>query len=201
MISGQELADVLALGHELAGIEFKGAGDLHDKEFFAKIARACLGMSNRRDGGIVVIGVDDDDPRGSTGLSKDQAAAWTEHDNVADALHRYADPAIRFETAVLNLPSGGLAAVIEVNEFEDVPVLCRKDYPGTLVMGALYVRNVHKPQTTPFPTHEDMRRLLELAVEKGVRRFLEQAERAGLAPTRGPVSDAARFDDQLGDMA
>lgn len=200
MISDEELADIVALGHELAGIEFKGPGTRTDKAFFAKVARACLGMSNRRDGGIVVVGVDDKNPAGSAGLNEAQANEWLQYDKVADALHRYADSAIRFELERGSLRNGATVVMIDIKEFEDVPILCRKDYPDVLVAGALYLRNLHKPQTTPFPTHEDMRRLLELAVEKGVRRFLEQAERVGLEPSVR-LSDTAQYDDQLGDLA
>ncbi|MFI7541386.1 helix-turn-helix domain-containing protein [Actinoplanes sp. NPDC049599] len=202
MINSEDLADVILLGHELDSIEFKGPGDLSDKAFLAKVARACLGMSNRRDGGMVIIGVEDKNPSASVGLNESQIGDWLDFDNVADALHRYADPAIRFELAQRNLPGGAAVVVIEVIEFEEIPILCRRDYTGTLVTGALYVRNRHKPQTTPFPTHEDMRRLLDLATEKGVRRFLEQAERAGFAPpSASTTTDLGLYAEQLGGFA
>jgi predicted HTH transcriptional regulator len=202
VISDEDLAEFVLLGHELDGIEFKGAGGLGDKAFFAKVARACLGMSNRRNGGLVIVGVDDKNPSSSAGLNSSELSGWLNYDDVADALHRYADPAIRFELAQRRLSGEAAVVVIEVEEFEEVPVICRKDFPGTLVAGALYVRSRHKPQTTQFPTHEDMRRLLDLATEKSLRRFLEQAERAGFAPAdASPAKDVERYDKQLGDLA
>ena len=135
VISNEDLADVVLLGHELDSVEFKGVGNLSDKAFLAKVTRACLGMSNRRDGGTVIVGIEDKNPGASTGLSESQISDWLNYDNVADALHRYADPAIRFELAQRSLPGGAPVAVIEVAEFEEIPTLCRKDYSGVLVTG------------------------------------------------------------------
>lgn len=58
-MTDQEFAEMLALGHELTGIEFKGSGFASNRQLFAQVAKAVLGMANRRDGGRVVIGVAD----------------------------------------------------------------------------------------------------------------------------------------------
>jgi hypothetical protein len=50
-----------------------------------------------------------------------------------------------------------------------------------------------------------MRELLELAIDKGVRRFVERAQRAGLfqpaPPPPATRDDDARFGDQIKDLA
>lgn len=58
-MTNQEFASYLALNHELQGVEFKGPGPRSDKQLFAKVVRAVLGIANRRDGGLLIIGVDD----------------------------------------------------------------------------------------------------------------------------------------------
>ena len=93
--------------------------------------------------------------------------------------------------------------VIHVEEFADVPVLCKRAYDDVLRDGACYVRPRRKPETTDIPTYADMRDLLDLAIEKGVRRLLAQAQRAGLAvPPEITVvaTDQELFDEQLGDL-
>jgi len=90
-----------------------------------------------------------------------------------------------------------------VEEFSDVPVLCKRDYDDLLRAGACYVRPRRKPETTEIPTQADMRDLLDLATEKGVTRFLERAKGVGLfiSPTiETSTSDQDRFDEQLGDL-
>ena len=81
--------------------------------------------------------------------------------------------------------------VISVDEFRDVPILCKKDYydqnekgggKQVLTAGACYVRSTHKPETTNFPSQTELRDLLNLALEKGARRFLKIESSAGLYP-------------------
>lgn len=57
----EEFAQLLTLGHEMYGGEFKGPFDRTDKAAFAKILKAVLAMPNRRDGGKVIVGVDEVD--------------------------------------------------------------------------------------------------------------------------------------------
>ena len=95
----QQLHELISLGHEQSGVEFKGHGLRNEPNFFAKVALAMLGMSNRRDGGIIIIGVSEDKlgrpiPEG---LSKEEVASWT-YDDLADAIDKYADPSLSFRT-------------------------------------------------------------------------------------------------------
>ncbi len=59
MLTAEEIEQALSLGYERRGLELKGAGRCDDKHFFAKVARAALSLGNLRDGGHVVIGIDD----------------------------------------------------------------------------------------------------------------------------------------------
>lgn len=56
-MTDEEFIANLALDYEPPGIEFKGPGLASNKHLFAKVAKAVLGMVNRRDGGRVIIGV------------------------------------------------------------------------------------------------------------------------------------------------
>jgi len=47
---------------ELRGFELKGPGSREDAHFFAKVTRAALGLANLRDGGHVIVGIDEVDP-------------------------------------------------------------------------------------------------------------------------------------------
>jgi len=68
--------------------------------------------------------------------------------------------------------------------------------------GACYVRRRGRIETSELPTHVEMRDLLELATEKGIRRFLKQVHKAGLdiAGMRQVPDDAALFDKQRGEF-
>lgn len=62
-ISEQTLAEWIALGREQRGVEFKGPGPRSSKHLCGKVLRAMMAMANRRDGGFVVIGVDENGQR------------------------------------------------------------------------------------------------------------------------------------------
>jgi predicted HTH transcriptional regulator len=216
----QDFAALLALGHETRGIEFKGPGsrtDKKDKTFLAKVVRGVLGMANRRDGGRVIIGVEDNAgvliPKG---LDAVQLGSWKSYDDVAASINEYASPSVSFEKEFLHY-QGHDIVILHVTEFEDIPILCRKEYHSPAVQGApknqdrivlrqgaCYVRSRHKPETSEIPSEEEMRELLELAVDKGVIRFLERARRVGLLPADQPVlpqpTDQERFNEQLEDL-
>ncbi len=200
-MTSDELRQLLELGHEQSGVEFKGAHPRNDRVFGAKIVRAALGMANRRNGGLIVLGIDEL-PSGLSpvGLSNADAATWR-HDLLADLLAQHAEPPVNFTTEVVHL-DGKLFVVIGVAEFLDVPVLCRRAFAssdGTVILreGACYVRPRRKPETTEVPTYADMRDLLHLAVQKNVRRFVEAASATGASTVfSSELSDAAQFANQ-----
>lgn len=196
-MTDQEFAEILALAYERRGIEFKGPGSLKDKRLRAKVVRAMLGMTNRRDGGLVVIGVEDAGGKlKPVGLSVNDLSTW-KYDDVADAVGVYADPSVSFELEI-RAHQGLKFVVLEVREFEDVPVLCKRSFEDVLRQGACYVRSRRKPETSEIPTQEDMRDLLELATEKKLRGFAKLARAAGQALGGVSVpSDEALFEEQL----
>jgi predicted HTH transcriptional regulator len=195
-----EFEALLAPGHEQRGVEFKGPGRRSDRQFFARVARAVLGMANRRDGGVVVIGVEDKSGTlKPVGLSVPDLATW-KYDDIADSLAVYADPSVSFDLEIAEY-KGSHYVILSVDEFEDVPVLCNKPYPDTLRNGACYVRSRRKPETSEIPSQADMRDLIELATEKRLRRFVAQARAAGLDISGAALpTDEERFENQQGDL-
>ncbi len=194
-MTDEEFEEILALGHENSNVEFKGPGLLKDKHFCARVVKAILGMANRRDGGRVVIGVSDTSGiLDCIGLSEAEFASWR-FDDVSAVIATYADPYVRFDLFTHQVNNKKFV-VLQVYEFDDIPVLCKKKYEykkqdGTyeqvLREGALYVRTRRKPETTEIPSQTEMRDLLEIATEKGVKK----ANAAGLN-----LSEVAQTRDQ-----
>jgi predicted HTH transcriptional regulator len=123
-----ELRTAITLGREQRGVEFKGPGERTDKAFLVKVVRAILGMANKPDGGIVVVGVDDDGTTLTpTGLTPAQIATWG-YDDLHASVSNYADPYVDLDVGVVALDSKQFIA-IEVEEFSDLPVICKGEYP------------------------------------------------------------------------
>lgn len=178
-MTDQEFAAILDLGHETRGVEFKGPGPRSDRPLFAQVVHAVLGMANRRDGGMVIIGVGDNGGvLNPVGLSQGHLSTWR-YDDVAAGIAEYADPSVSFELEVREY-NGGRYVILHVEEFADIPVLCKRDYQVVLRNGACYVRSRRKPETSEVPTQADMRDLLDLATEKKLRSLLTLLERAGV---------------------
>jgi len=150
----------------------------------------------------VILGVEEVDVTlHPVGLSDEQLATWR-YDDVAASLAEYADPSVSFELET-QLYSGERYIVLTVHEFEDIPVLCARNYPEVLRKGACYVRSRHKPETSEIPSQEDMRALLDLAIDKGVQQWVARTREAGLLvwpPTPTGPSDEERFREQGRDL-
>jgi len=198
MINAQQLEELISFGREQLGVEFKGPGSRNDKPFFAVIAKAMIGMANRRDGGKLIIGVSEDKNKNliRDGLSKEQLTTWI-YDDVANSIDEYADPSLAFELSQVILDGRDFIA-IEIHEFEDIPILCKKTYGDTLRKGACYTRPRRKPETTEIPSQVDMRDILDLAIEKGLRKFLAQASKSGLSYSQTTLpGDTDEFNKQV----
>jgi predicted HTH transcriptional regulator len=198
-MTDEEFQQVISLQHELHGVEFKGPGPRSDGHLLAKVTRAALGMANRRDGGVIVIGVAEFSNRlQPVGLSAADLTTWS-YDAVAAGIAPYVDPKIDFELEI-HQDRGASYVVLLVKEFDDIPVLCARDHQAELRKGGLYVRTRRQPETTEVPSQTEMRELLDLATEKRVRSFLAAAQRVGLQQGPTSLNDEQRFEEQLGDF-
>lgn len=91
MLTVLDVEQLLALGHETRSFEVKAPGDLSDKAYCAKVARASMAMGNLRDGGVVCLGIDETQMAAMLpGLSQQQLQDWSDFDNVSDALRAIA---------------------------------------------------------------------------------------------------------------
>ncbi|MGN6276830.1 MAG: RNA-binding domain-containing protein [Solirubrobacterales bacterium] len=193
MLTVEELESALHAGYEGRGFELKGPGRSDDKRFLAKIARAALSMGNLRDGGHVVIGIDDEKPQDMLpGLNGDELATWLAYDDVSGRLAAYCDPPISFDLVHLTVATGVSVVVVQVHEFADIPHLCAREYPDVLRAGALYIRSRKMPETAEVASSVEMREILDLAAQKRLRAYIEMAERAGVGFSIGESGAAGR---------
>lgn len=192
-MTDQDFALLVAAG-EQRNVEFKSARGREDATI-AEVVRAVLGMSNSRDGGSVVIGIDDN--LAATGLSDAQMATWGEED-LQQQLDQFADPYVVVRVQPIEPTSGPhdgkKFVLLQVAPFDTVPVICRKDVIQNgnhkVRKGALYVRPHHMPSTIQVSDHAQMRELIDLATEREVQRILRAV---GVS---WQVTPAVQADDQ-----
>jgi predicted HTH transcriptional regulator len=194
-----ELRHALEFGREQRGVEFKCAGSRDDKQLLAKVVRAMLGMANKPGGGSVIIGVTDGGSMLTPiGLSGDELASW-DYDAVASKVSLFADPYMDFILDKVVMDGKDFVA-IQVSEFDREPVLCKRDFPGVLRNGALYVRGRGRVETVEVPSHVEMREVVNRAAEMIAREIVATHSRLSSATPWVESRNDERFDDEAKDL-
>jgi predicted HTH transcriptional regulator len=193
----ERVSVAIETGFESPEIEFKESA--HWPALRWRIVRTLLGMANLPDGGVILIGASE---RGalweSSGITDEDFATY-DSDSIVALVDAHASPSVRVQTAVHTQRDVSFL-VIAVDEFDEVPIVCKKDGPqgSQIVEGQVYVRPPGLPRTERVRHAQQMHDLLEVAAERRARRILETSSRLGLTPTS--PGDRNRFTRELGGL-
>lgn len=202
--ASQELTELIVHGQEERYLDYK-ASMPWEGDSRTIIIRTILSMANLRGGGYIVIGVENQTFK-PIGMQPEHMESFS-HDKVAPNVNSHADPEVNISIA--QVPYDGMDfIVIQVQEFEDIPVLSKgkteyvngKPY---LQAGKLYIRSRRMNETREVQSQTDMRDVIDLAIDKGIRRFAERLkimEEVGIGRAATTPTDDEKFDLQLGDM-
>lgn len=183
----------LRVCQESRDIEFKSESTWSDLRY--SITRTCLGMANLRDGGVIIVGVEEANGSWVPGGIGDNCLASYDEDAINDFVNKYASPPLRVELVTVRHEALRFLA-IRVPEFDTTPIVCKADAgdQSGLSRGSIFVRPIGKPETCRVREAGQLEDLLELASDKRARRFLERAFRLGLSPKEAETS---KFDREL----
>ncbi|MFO0942323.1 MAG: ATP-binding protein [Pirellulales bacterium] len=181
---------------ETRGVEFKRS--LPWDELRVKLAKTAMAMSNNRDGGIIIIGVAENDEWELTGVGEPVVSSY-DQDDVASFFAKFSSPTVAVET-VRHLYDGNEFVVLIISPFRETPVIVKRDSPDngtTFRRGDFLVRPHGKAETVRASDESQINEALEVAAEKRARRFLKTAEQLGL---QVPESAGQEFDTQLNSL-
>ncbi len=193
------LLELIAIGREDRNLEYKQSSSWDDRIFRAKLAKSILAMSNLRDGGHIILGIEKqgDGTYSPKGMEQAHIDSFS-FDDVARFVAEFADPYARFNLTKEKDELGRQYVWIQVEEFKEIPVICRKSYSDILSAGKVYTRTRRVPESAEVPGHTEMREILDMATEKGIKTFVQRASQAGVQLTIPPVQIAEQpFDEQL----
>lgn len=198
-----ELEQIFLIGKESRSIEFKESVPWNDKLFKVKITKTILAMSNIRDGGNIIFGVKEGDDCEYTpvGMNEDDFNTYN-IDEVSSFVSSYADPYVKLDLFKLEYDSKRFV-VLKIFEFEEIPVICKKDYSSAnfnLRKGALYVRPFRTVESVEVPSQNEMREILDLATEKNLKKFFQISKSVGILPeekTKDHDLDRSKFEKQI----
>lgn len=163
---------------ETPTIEIKAAGPWSAP----LLAKDILAMSNVRDGGHIIIGLEDGTFE-RQGLTPEQRATY-DINRMRDQMAKFADPKVVFVVEFPKDVAGKEYAVIRVLPFDEVPVICAVD-AADLLKGRLYYRNTNgKVESAPVSNAHDMRDIITTAAQRLMRRL----SAAGFTVTTEPDS-------------
>lgn len=174
------------------------------------LTRTIMAMANLKGGGRIIIGVKEDSSKTPVpvGMTKEDIDSYNQ-DDISSFVNEYAEP------SVVVVPhkrayGGKEYVILDVEEFDEVPIVCKKDgrksCEGHLRRGSIYHRPRRKVESTDRFDYADMRELVDLAAIKQHKVMHEQcAELYGTAsgaPSRapGPVANprGAKYDKEGG---
>ena len=161
------------------GYEFK-EGQPWDK-IKLKIVKSALSMANLTGGGRIIIGVSENHTTHiyeSSGMTEAESSTY-EHDDVSEYVNKYAEPYIELD---LKRFSKGLKyfIVIDVSEFKNLPVICKKSHGEEIHQGRIYCRMNKKAESSPNISVSEMQEIIELAVDKGIQKQMRRLNSNGI---------------------
>ena len=182
----EELEALLEGAEETDQLEFKGAMAWH-----ASLIKDILALANVRDGGRIIIGIEDVSLV-REGLSAEQLATFVP-DTLRDRVAEYADPEVVFSVSAAKDRDGLTFVIIDVSPFAEIPVLCKRDGPD-LHRGAMYFRTrAAKPQSARVSNSNDMRSI----VEQSIARRWSRLQAIGFDAPKPKTYD---YDNELGGL-
>jgi len=151
-----------------------------------KITRAALALANLEGGGYIIIGVERDsksvpfEPRGMPNAVSNTFV----QDTVSSFVNEYAEPHIGIDLKHFN-DNEKFFVVIQVHEFKEIPIICRKSSDET-VRGRIYYRTTRQMESSSDLTAEELREIIELSVDKGIVKQKRRIKKYGFEGDQNP---------------
>jgi len=200
-MSSQDLCELIFVGEEQRNLEYKAPMRWDNEMTKAKITKTVLAMSNIRDGGWIVIGVEEQ-VNGAfkmIGLSQENIDTFNQ-DDISSYINGYADPFVKLHVSQVTCESKKYV-IIKVDEFEEIPVICKKEYSlADLHQGKIYTRTRRKNENSEALTQSEMREIIDLAVDKSVRAFFQRLQKIGAVSKDIIDKNEEAFRNQLGEL-
>ncbi len=201
-----ELEQLIRLRQEARNLEYKASFKWSDENdrMRIKIAKSCMAMANLRDGGNVVIGVGlaREDGRRQyelQGMTQEEFDSF-DQDNVTSFVNSRANPHVELTVGKRELNEGKFV-VLQVTEFSEMPIIA-KDGRDDLRSGNIYTRSKRQIETRLVQEPEEMREIIDLAVEKQLIKFRRWATLAVYGPSTTTTETTVdeRFAQERGEI-
>jgi predicted HTH transcriptional regulator len=176
---------------ETRAVEFKESQPFEILQW--KLLKTCMAMANLRDGGLIVIGVDERNGLPSlSGVSPTHLKTYTQ-DALIALVNRHARPPVTLTLRVVEHAKLRYIG-IEVRPFDRVPIFCGVATPKhvskeALAVGDIPARTQDRISTSRVHDVDLVAEIIEIAAEKRAREIIAMSQRIGLRlPDSGDVA-------------
>lgn len=165
----KDYESLLERGYETQNIDYKESRAWNIKDF----AKHILAMSNIENGGFIIIGMrETQNGYERTGVLYEHIQTY-DIDIMKDQMSIYADPWTNLVMHIHSDKTGKKYIFIKIFEFDEVPVICKKDCNETK-QNTIYYRNSNRrPESAPISNTSDFKNLLERAAIKLMKKYLK----------------------------
>lgn len=206
----ESLKELIYLGRETVDVEFKGALAWSIGSTNMVITKAMIAMANNRDGGVIVVGVRDDDFE-PIGLSETEVNSF-DYDTVGRFVNSHAQPAIDFtlKKGKVTQSDGAekLFAIIQIQETTTLPVVSTRtvkwepsapEVPSNLALrdGVVYVRSKSPVESRELRGHREWLDFANLLVDRRQDQLIAKIPWSALRPEIQMIDDSDQFNQQL----
>ncbi|SEB05871.1 Putative DNA-binding domain-containing protein [Thalassobacillus cyri] len=184
-----KILELLDAEGETRNIEFKKTYDWNNPQHKVKIVKCILAMSNTKDGGYLLLGIDEEKygEEKLTGMELEHFGILN-YDHIIVEVNKFADPPISFHMYPVQ-EDGKYFVLLRIPEFDELPIVCKRSGEQGLKEGAVFSRSKIKPESAQIRSQSEMRELIDIAINKGVKEFYKRVRDSGLQVTNSDSSD------------
>ena len=198
----QELEDLIRYPNEERHLEFKGT-IYWDGDIRAKITKSIMALANLKDGGWIIIGKEEQPDRSfkDTGMEQRDFDSF-DSDCVKAYVYERTEPPVNFQI-IKKIYDNKKFILIKVKEFDQLPIMCKKSYEPIIYAGNIYVRSKGKPESIRVPRDDEMREIIQNAIDKGITSFVQRLQRTGIWAPKEQIQttdDEAEYKNQRADL-
>lgn len=164
-----------------------------------RIARAMIAMANLRDGGYIIVGMEqkDDGSFDKVGVTENTYDTY-KLDDMKNYLKSHVEPMIKVE---LEKPEiDGLKFIgIKVAGLYEFPHICTKSEGTNLERGVIYIRSTGAEGCIRLTDLEENKNIIDACAEVQFNKFVDNLKKSGLIEFTEPKSmlDEEKFDKDL----
>lgn len=195
-MSDEALLELVYHGREERNLEYKQSMSWQEPVTKAKIAKSAMAMANLPDGGAIVVGVEKSgETHNPSGMEQSHIESFRQDEVMEYVNQRFADPYVELSVTPTLIGDNSFI-VIQVREFAQLPIICKNNGLENLRRGALYTRSRVKHETIEVRSQTELREILDLAVDKEIRRLRSRGLLVSTEGTTSAEPDNQKFEQQ-----